>query len=138
MTREEPGLTQTESDAIRRPPSVIAIGALFICVGLGAVVAGIWRTFVPAGFTAAINDSHAMTDLSLVVVSGLVAAAGGVLLLRGQRWGRWLIVFWLAAHVVISLEHDRFELVVHGLLFVVVTFMLYRRVVSAFLRTRPA
>jgi len=138
MTHDDPRSMQADSTTVSRPASVLIIGALFICVGLGAIASGIWRTFVPAGFGAAIADSHAMMDMALVVVSGIVAVVGGVLLLRGQRWGRWLIVFWLAAHVVISLEHDRFELVVHALLFVIVSVVLYRRATSDFLRARAA
>lgn len=135
MNHEAPS-RNAEGQVDRRPVSVLVIGALFICVGLGAIASGVWRAFVPAGFSAVINDSHAMIDLALVALSGIVAIVGGALLLRGQRWGRWLVVFWLAAHVVISLDHDRFELVVHGLLFVLVVTVLYRRAASSYLRPR--
>lgn len=68
----------------------------------------------------------------LIMILRLLAILGGVFLLRGRGWARWLLIIWLAYHVILSAFHNRFELVVHGLLFVVLTCFLCCRQASAY------
>jgi hypothetical protein len=55
-------------------------------------------------------------------------------MLRGHNWARWLILVWIAYHVVLSALHSVSEVVVHGLLFVVIAYVLFRPRVSAYFR----
>lgn len=131
----------------KRPASVTVIGWLFVCVGCASLVAGVLR-FIGAGAhakTPASNDQNSL-DLALVAVSAILAVAGGAFVLRGNNWARWLCVVWMGAHVILSALHAPVELVVHGVFFAVVLFVLFRAPASdyfrgttmALLRTNPA
>ena len=37
-----------------------------------------------------------------ILLVGIIAIVAGVFLLRGARWARWLVLAWLAFHVVVS------------------------------------
>jgi len=100
------------------PRSTTLIGWLFVAVGCVSLV----RHLLPVATGEVILDQ----DVAWAVASSLLALSGGVLLLRGVGWARWLLAFWLAAHVVLSLAHERFQLVVHAVLFVVITWLLFR------------
>ena len=121
-----------------RPLAIWVTAVVFLCVGIGGMIAGPWR-FLSAANSMPLDASrsHELFDVAMVVLSGAIAVLGATLLLNGRRWGRWLIVFWTAAHVVLSMEHDRLELAIHALLLVVVVWLLYRKDSSAYL-ARPA
>jgi membrane associated rhomboid family serine protease len=69
---------------------------------------------------------HQLLDASYVSLSGLIAAVGGAALLHGFRWARWIVVAWMAAHVVLSLFHSIFEVAIHTVLLVVLIYVLFR------------
>jgi hypothetical protein len=74
----------------------------------------------------------------LVCFVRLLAIVGGVFLLRGRAWARWLLLAWLAFHVVLSAFHNRVELAMHAGLLVVIGFFLFRPKAAAYFRaTRP-
>lgn len=110
----------------RRPTPVAIVGWLFVLTGAASLVGGIWR-FVGdatrAGATA--PTAHDMIDLGWVVASALIALVGGVFVLRGRAWARWVCAAWLGAHVVLSLWHSTAELAVHALFFVVIVVLLW-------------
>lgn len=56
----------------------------------------------------------------------LVALVCGVFLLRGQNWARWLAAAWAALHVIVSTLNAFHGIVVHGILFVVISWLLFR------------
>jgi len=59
-------------------------------------------------------------------------------MLRGRNWARWLLLIWIAYHVILSGVHSLFQLVVHGLLFAVIAYFLFRPRASAYFRgARP-
>jgi hypothetical protein len=57
----------------------------------------------------------------------IAAGVAGMSMLHGFNWGRWLLVIWFAYHVILSIFHSPFELVVHILISVVVLYILFRR-----------
>jgi hypothetical protein len=60
-----------------------------------------------------------------ILLIGAIAIVAGVFLLRGAGWGRWLILGWLAFHVVVSLLNSLSDGVAHlVLLFTVGYFLL--------------
>lgn len=73
-------------------------------------------------------------ELVWVCFVRLLAILSGVFMLRGFNWARWLLIVWLAYHVVLSAFHSPMEVVVHGLLLCVVAYFLFRPAVSAYFR----
>ena len=71
-----------------------------------------------------------------VAVVRLLAVIGGVFLLRGNNWARWLLIAWIGYHVVLSAFHSRFELIVHAFVFAATVAVLFRANASTFFR-RP-
>lgn len=110
-----------------RPRAVTIIGWLFIATGAWGIGHALYHLVRGGGGTAG--------EIGLMAASGLVAAAGGALLLRGSVWGRWLLVFWMASHVAIGGLHDGFRLAVHVVLFAPIIYFLWRPAVSAYLRS---
>ena len=122
----------------QRPRPITAIGWVFICVGCASVVAGLLRFVDAVGFGHG-GESHAqeLLDLSLVPISGLLAVVSGVYVLRGCNWARWLCVVWMGFHVILSMLHSVAELVVHGVLFAVLSCVLFLPQASAYFRGTP-
>jgi hypothetical protein len=58
-------------------------------------------------------------------------------MLRGRNWARWLCAAWLAAHIVIAGLHTLEQLLIHAVLFVVISFLLFRPRASAYFRPAP-
>jgi len=114
-----------------RPRAITLIGWLFIAVGGGGIARGLWDVVAAAAAGRAQLEAT-LLELWLMLVSGILAALSGALLLRGSAWGRWLLVAWMAGHIVLSALHDAFKLGVHAVLFAVVFYFLFRREASAY------
>ena len=111
------------------PPAVLVIGALFValgCLDLYRGVAPLWRD---AGRLAG--------DDWLVLAIGVAALVGGVFLVAGHNWARWLLVAWMALHVAISVG-DPLRLVGHAVIFGLLTFLLFRGRAGEHFRRGPA
>jgi hypothetical protein len=114
---------------MHKPPlSVLLIGVLFVtlgCLDLYRGLAPLWH-----GATRLAGDDW------LVLIIGVAALVGGVLLILGHNWARWLLVAWMALHVVISVWHP-LQLVMHAVIFGLLTFVLFRgRAAEYFRRAR--
>ena len=107
----------------RRPVSVTVIGYLFIAAGVVGLAyhAGDFRTQRP------FRDG-----VVWVALVRLLAVIGGVFLLRGHNWARWLLLAWLAFHVALSAWHTPFELIFHALLFLAIAYLLFRPSAAAY------
>ena len=109
----------------QRPFSVSLIGWLFVVTGV-------------IGFT------YHMTELKLqipvdiyaawVLLVRLLAIVGGAFLLRGANWARWLLISWMAYHVANSTLHSIPELVIHSVILVGITYVLFRPQASRYYR----
>jgi hypothetical protein len=66
----------------------------------------------------------------------LLAIVGGAFMLRGHNWARWLLVAWMAYHIVLSALHSLEQLLVHCVLFAVIGWFLFGPRASAFFRGR--
>src|SRR5947209_4858406 len=102
---------------IRRPISVSVIGVLFLVAGIVGVAYHA-REFTLRG--------PIQSDVVLVCLVRVLAIVGGVFLLRGHDWARWLLVGWMAFHVVISGFHSVSELIVHAGLLGIIAYWLFR------------
>ena len=113
---------------MRRPHSITAVAWLFIAVGTVGLLKDIWPlvTHVAAQQIAKLR-ADGLADIVPAWTSRVLAIVGGVALLRGHSWARWLLVAWMVFHVVLSLVHDLPELVIHVAIFAPVLFLLFRR-----------
>ena len=111
----------------RRPLSVTVIGWLFIAAGVTGLAyhAGDFRTMRPA-------------EYALVCFVRLLAVIGGVFVLRGRDWARWLVAAWMAYHVALSVLHTPVELVMHAVLLVVVAGCLFHPKATVYFRAARA
>ena len=109
----------------KRPLSVTVISGLFLLAGIVGLVyhAGEFKT-----------QGRFQYDVLWVCLVRLVAIVCAVFMFRAANWARWLLLIWMAYHVVLSAFHSTSELVVHTLLLAVITYFLFRKPVSAYFR----
>src|SRR5690348_10682015 len=102
--------------------SVIIIAWLFVVVGAGDIVAGLW-----------VVRRQFHSDSLWLIGLGVVAIVCGFFLLRRSNWARWIAVAWLAFHVALSFD-SRSKLVVHGALLALLAYFLFRTQANAYFR----
>jgi uncharacterized membrane protein HdeD (DUF308 family) len=96
---------------MKRPFQVTFLGWLFIAVGIVSTSYHLWKGSLDRW-------------IGPILVVGIVAIVAGVFLLRGARWARWLILAWLAFHVVVSAFNSVWDVVPHAALFLAVGYFL--------------
>ena len=109
----------------RRPLSITIISWLFIIFGSIALLSGV----LP------------LSDLKshwYVHLSRLLMIVSGVFMLKGQNWARWLLVVWIAFHIVISALHSPLMLLMHVVIFSVILYFVFRRQSSSYFLVREA
>ena len=104
----------------QRPRSITIISWLFIVFGSVALIGGLITTDL---------KSHWYVHLSR-----LLQIVAGIFMLYGRNWARWLLVAWIAFHIIISALHSTLFLVMHVAIFTVILFFLFRRQASAYFR----
>jgi len=111
----------------KRPLSVTIISCLF--AGAGAVGLAYhlteFKTLSPFPY-----------DVLWVCLVRLLAIIGGVFMLRGHNWARWLTLAWIAYHVILSYFHSVQELVAHAVLLAVFAYFLLRHVAAEYFQGR--
>jgi hypothetical protein len=90
---------------MKRPFQVTILGCLFIIAGL-----------VGLGY----HLSERPLEPWVILISGIriIAVVGGAFLLLGHGWARWLMLAWLALHVVVSAFHSLSDSAAHVVLLV--------------------
>jgi hypothetical protein len=101
----------------KRPLSVTLLGCLFIAAGVTGLVYHL---------TDFRGQHPFQNDIIWVSLVRLLAIVGGVFMFFGANWARWLILTWVAYHVVLSGFHSVSEFATHALLFAVVAYFLFR------------
>ena len=96
---------------MKRPWAVTAVGILFIAAGA-------------VGFVYHAQEWPIDRWMMLIELIRVVAVVGGVSLLLGRGWARWLVLGWMAFHVVVSAFHPWQEFAVHLVLLLVIGFVL--------------
>ena len=102
---------------MQRPRSITIISWLFIIFGSIALVSGLVK--------GADFKGHWYVHLSR-----LLQIIAGVFMLYGRNWARWLVVVWIAFHIVISALHSAVYLLMHVAIFSVILFFIFRRQAS--------
>ena len=108
----------------QRPRSITIISWLFIIFNSIALVSGLLS---PENLTLAQLKGHWMVHLSR-----LLSIVAGLFMLRGHNWARWLLVAWIAFHIILGALHSALQLLIHALIFSVILFFLFRRPASAY------
>lgn len=111
----------------KRPVVVLVIGVLFIAIGLF----DIWLGVSP--LTS--NPAHLASDDLLVASVGMIALVGGIYLLKGHNWARWLLAAWMALHVALSITQP-YALLGHLVIFGLVLAGLFHPAASTYFRQR--
>ena len=117
----------------KRPLSITILGWIFISIGAGVLVANAFWLVQGMGDASGMS-AHEKHDLLWVVVTQLWAIVAGVFMLRGANWARWLLVAWLAFHLLLGAHHDFHATVVHGVLLAVGVYFLFRGPANEFFR----
>ena len=107
----------------KRPRSITVISWIFLAAGV------LGLAYHATEFKAPLEY-----DLVLACFVRLLAILAGVFMLRGSNWARWLLLVWLAYHVILSAFHSRSQLVMHSVLLAVVAYFLFRPRASAYFR----
>ena len=110
---------------MKRPWSVTVFGILFILAG------GI-------GFAYHLTRRPFERDVILISAVRLLAILGGVFLLLGHNWARWLLLAWLAFHVGVSAFHSVQELSAHVVLLLLFVWFVFRPPASNYFRSAPS
>src|SRR5438093_13649636 len=110
----------------KRPLSITIISWLFVAAGV------IGLAYHATEFTAQRPFEY---DFVWVCFVRLLAILCGVFMLRGRNWARWLLLAWIAYHVILSAFHSLSELILHSLLFAVIACFLFRPQASEYFRS---
>jgi hypothetical protein len=117
----------TWPDARSRPRSITLIGWIFIAVGAVGILKDVMPLVTPDGARhLAVLRAQGISELGPAWTSSLLSALGGVGLLRGDTWARWLLAGWMGFHIVLSALHDTETLLVHVALFAPILYLLFR------------
>ena len=103
----------------RRPLSITIISWLFILFGSIALLSGVVR-------------GGDLVSHWYVHLSRLLQIVAGVFMLYGRNWARWLLVAWIAFHIVVSALHSVLFLLMHVAIFSVILFFVFRRRASEY------
>jgi len=109
--------------------SVIVVGVIFLALG----VLDVARGFAPL-FASAPRWHMAVDDVEVLAV-GIAALVGGVYLMKGRNWARWLLAVWMAFHVAISIGQPK-QLIAHIVIFGAITFLLFRPAAAQYFTPR--
>ena len=116
-----------------RPLSITLIAWLFLIFGSIALLSGL----LP--LTGA-NKAQLLAEFKthwMVHLSRLTQIVGGLFMLRGHNSARWLVVIWIAFHIVVGALHGWVQLLTHVVIFSVILFFLFRPKANEFF-ARPA
>src|ERR1700719_4505061 len=96
---------------MKRPLQVTITGCLFIAAGLVGLVYHL--------------SGRPLDDWTVLIsMIRIIAVVGGVFLLMGYNWARWLMLAWLAFHVVVSVFHSLSEFMPHVVLLMIIGYVL--------------
>jgi len=109
----------------KRPISISVISWLFLAIG------SIGLAYHATEFKQARPFQY---DIFLVCLVRVLAIFGAFFMLRGRNWARWLLLGWMAYHVILSAFHSLSELIIHGLLFAVIAYFLFGPKATAYFR----
>jgi hypothetical protein len=118
-----------------RPFSISVIGWTFIAVGGAALVVALPPLMDASERSSDGEHSRSLVEIGLPLVIRALAVLCGAFLLCGRDWARWLLIMWLAYHVVLGALHSLFGFAVHVAIFAIVACFLFQPAASAYFRS---
>jgi hypothetical protein len=118
----------------KRPRSITIISWLFIIFGTISLLSGL----LPFGDVTLAQRIAELKGHWMVHLVRLASIVSGVFMLYGFNWARWLLVAWMAFHIVVSALHSLLQLLIHVSIFSVILYFLFRRQASAYFRRQEA
>jgi hypothetical protein len=113
----------------KRPIPVIIVSIVFILTGC-------------IGFIYHLNELFEANDKLyepiLVLAIRILAVVCGLLLFRGIDWARWLAIAWLLYHVLLSAFHSTSEMIMHVVVLIMVSLLLYLPASNRYFRIKTA
>ena len=109
----------------RCPLGVIVVAVLFLLAGAGGLIGD------GLHFHSLSANHYETVWIAMVHVLAIVAA---VFLFRGENWARWLAIVWMAFHVAISILNSWQQAVMHGVILVLIAWILFGRDARAFFK----
>jgi hypothetical protein len=110
----------------KRPLFVTLISCLFIVAGAMGIVY----------HASELKDIVTNPEVIWVLVVRLAAIVGGVFALRGANWARWLLLAWIAYHVIISFFHTSAELIMHTAIMIITIVALFHPKANVYFRKK--
>ena len=107
---------------MKRPLPITILGCLFIVAGL-------------VGLAYHLSERPLEHGIVLVSMVRIIAVIGGVFLLMGRGWARWLLLAWIAFHVVVSALYSLSNTVAHLVLLLLVAHFLLKPPASNYFRS---
>jgi len=108
----------------KRPLTVTLISCLFIAAGAMGIIY----------HAAELKQITTNPEVIWILVVRLLAIVGGIFALRSDNWARWLLVAWIAYHVVISFFHTSAELIMHAVIMIITIVALFHPKANAYFR----
>src|SRR2546429_32383 len=103
MKIEPPGSSPNTMN--KRPHSVTVISGIFLIAGVIGLAYHATEFETQGAF---------QYDLVWVCLVRLLAIICAMFMLRARNWARWLLVIWIAYHVVLSAFHSPSALIIHS------------------------
>jgi hypothetical protein len=124
--------SSSTEERVERPRrrSVLIVGVIFIVLGS----LDIWRGVAPL-FASAPHWHMALDDVEVLAI-GIAALVGGIYVIRGANWARWLLAVWMVLHVAISVGQPT-AFVAHLVIFGCIAFLLFRSGAAAHFAAGP-
>jgi hypothetical protein len=113
----------------KRPVVVTIVSLIFIAAGIFGLVRHTLELDGGSPFQA---------DFGWMVLVNLIGIVAGAFMLLRRNWAVWLAVLWFAGHVILSIFGPLREIVVHGLLFALIVYLLFRPETRAWFRRSPS
>ena len=113
-----------------RPRSITIIGWLFVLFGSITLLSGV----LPIGditFAQRVGELQSHWYVHLARIIGIVA---GAFMLKGYNWARWLLVAWMAFHIVVGALNGLVHFLTHVVIFSVILFFLFRPNASSYFK----
>jgi hypothetical protein len=119
-----------------RPRPITIIAWFFVAAGIAGLLNDLWPLMTSgAAAQMAKLKADGLADLGPAWTTRALAIVGGIWLLRGRNWARWLLVAWMAFHIVLSAFQSWDKLVIHCLIFTPILYLLFRSSSEGYFRT---
>jgi hypothetical protein len=110
-----------------RPIAIIVVSVLFIVAGITGFAYHIKEYFDP---------NFNKLEIVVVLIVRVLAVVCGILLFYGINWARWLAVIWILYHIILSFFHSTSEVIMHILLLIVVSVMMFHPKSAVYFKRR--